>query len=123
MNNDMLLLTTRGRRSGRPHTVPLLYLLDGPHPIVIASWGGRPDHPHWFENLRADPDVVVQIRREVFTARSMILGEPERSIWYARAVSAYPGYEDYQGRTDRIIPVVRLERQRPAGWPPGGECG
>ena len=110
VNNDMLLLGTRGRRTGRTHTVPLLYLLDGSHPVVLASWGGRPSNPEWFENLRRNPRVEVRIRDEVFAARAVILEEPERSAWFARAVAAYPGYADYQARTDRTIPVVRLER-------------
>ncbi len=110
VHNDMLLLTTRGRRTGRPHTVPLLYLLDGDDPVVIASWGGRPTHPEWYENLVADPQVSVQIRCERFAARAEPLVEPDRTIFFEDAVAAYPGYAEYQARTDRVIPVVRLVR-------------
>lgn len=110
VRNDMLLLTTTGRRTGRRHTVPLLYLVDGDDPIVIASWGGRPTHPEWYQNLVADPCVEVQVRSERFRATARPLPEPERTTWFTRAVAAYPGYADYQARTDRVIPVVRLVR-------------
>ncbi len=110
VRNDMLLLTTRGRRTGRPHTVPLLYLLDGDDPVVIASWGGRPTHPEWYENLLADPHVSVQIGAARFSATAEPLVEPARTFVFERAVAAYPGYAVYQARTDRIIPVVRLVR-------------
>lgn len=118
VNNDMLLLTTRGRRTGRPHTVPLLYLLDGPHPVVVASWGGRPHHPEWYENLLRHPTVEVQLRRRRFTAEAEPLAEPERSVWFHRAVAAYPGYAEYQARTDRVIPMVRLVRSDRPPSPP-----
>ena len=61
VDNDMLLLTTVGRKSGKPHTVPLLYLTDGDALVVIASWGGRPHHPDWYVNLQARPDATVQV--------------------------------------------------------------
>ena len=110
VNNDMLLLTTTGHRTGRAHTVPLLYLMDEADPIVIASWGGRPSHPTWYTNLVTNPAVQVQIRSDRFTARAETLPEPERSAWWERAVAAYDGYATYQSRTTRIIPIVRLNR-------------
>lgn len=110
VDNDMLLLTTTGRRSGRVHTVPLLYLCEDDTPFVIASWGGRDRHPEWYLNLLADPRVDVQIRGERFAATAEPLGEGERTQWWERAVAAYDGYATYQSRTDRVIPVVRLSR-------------
>lgn len=108
--NDMLLLTTRGRRTGRPHTVPLLYLREGQELVVIASYGGHPRHPDWYENLLADPRAAVQAgpRRFEVTARTTE-GEERRRLW-ARAVAAWDGYAGYQGKTDRVIPVVLLRR-------------
>ncbi|MDJ0959584.1 MAG: nitroreductase family deazaflavin-dependent oxidoreductase [Acidimicrobiia bacterium] len=110
VGNDMLLLTTTGHRTGRSHTVPLLYLVDGDDPIVIASWGGREEHPHWYSNLVAEPAVGVQIRGATFPAHAQPLDEPDRSVWFDRAIDTYGGYATYQRRTDRVIPVIRLRR-------------
>ena len=109
VNNDMLLLTTTGRRSGRQHTIPLLYLRDdGDGVIVIASWGGRDYPPHWYLNVRADPAVFVQIDGALWEAVAHELDEPERSTWWQHAITAYDGYAEYQSRTDRVIPILRL---------------
>ncbi len=108
VNNDMLLLTTTGRVSGRPHTVPLLHLQDGDDQIVIASYGGRPNDPEWYRNLVADAHatVVVGSSRHVVAASTM--PPEERAIWWPRIVEAYNDYAVYQSRTERTIPVVRL---------------
>jgi deazaflavin-dependent oxidoreductase (nitroreductase family) len=108
VDNDMLLLTTRGRRTGKPHTVPLLYLSDGDNLVVIASWGGRPHHPHWYANLETQPKAIVQVldRRWGVTAEPMEASE--RAQWWPRIVGAHDGYAVYQARTDRPIPVIRL---------------
>lgn len=108
-DNDILLLTTRGRRSGEEHTVPLLYLHDRDRYVVIASYGGRPHHPTWYENLLVQPEVAVQVRsrRRVMVARTATPEERER--WWPQVVAAYQGYADYQSRTDRKIPIVFLE--------------
>ena len=110
VDNDMLLLTTTGRHTGRAHTVPLLYLSDDGTPLVIASWGGRDRHPEWSLNLLAAPQVEVQIRGGRFAATAAPLDEPERTHWWERAVAAYDGYAAYQPRTERVIPIVRLLR-------------
>lgn len=112
VGNDMLLLTTVGRSTGRLHTVPLLYLIDACTDVrsyvVIASWGGRDHDPHWYSNLVANPAVEIRIRGRTFAASAAPLAEPERSRWWQRAVKAYPGYQRYQARTTRLIPLVRL---------------
>ncbi len=108
VNNDMLLLTTTGRRSRRQHTIPLLYLRDGDSVIVVASWGGRDYPPHWYLNVTADPAVFVQIDGTGWPAVAEELDEPERSTWWQHAVTAYDGYTEYQSRTDRVIPILRL---------------
>ncbi len=110
VNNDMLLLTTTGRHSGRKHTIPLLYLHDGDNIIVIASWGGRDYPPHWYLNVTADPTVSLQINAETWTAVARELNEPERTQWWQHAVAAYDGYAEYQSRTERVIPILRLSR-------------
>ena len=109
VDNDMLILTTTGRRSGRPHEVPLLYLRDGQSLVVIASYGGRPNHPDWYLNLVAMPEARVQIsgRRRKVAARTAT--SSEREAWWPRIVAAYEGYSQYQSRTNRVIPVVFLD--------------
>lgn len=109
VNNDMLLLTTRGRVSGSPHTVPLLYLSDDLGYVVFASWGGRDAHPEWYLNLVERPEAHVRVdaRRIPVVARTTV--GAERARWWAAAQRAYEGYTVYQSRTDRQIPVVRLE--------------
>jgi deazaflavin-dependent oxidoreductase (nitroreductase family) len=105
----MLLLTTTGRRTGKPHTVPLLYLGDGDRWVVIASFGGRPYHPAWYLNLMADPSVVVQIQGRRFPAIASLATPEERAAWWPRIDRAYRGYSEYATRTDRTIPVVFID--------------
>jgi len=111
VDNDMLLLTTRGRKTGRLHTVPLLYLQDGDDLVVIASWGGRHQHPHWYSNLQAHAEASVKVLGRRWEVKAQPMAEDERKEWWPRIVEAYDGYAAYQTRTDRQIPVVRL---RPA---------
>ncbi len=124
VDNDMGLLTTRGRHSGRSHTVPLLYLEEADRFVVIASYGGRPRHPDWYHNLLADPSAWLQVpgRRLPVTARTA--NADERAAWWPRIVDAYAGYAAYQQRTEREIPVVFLDSRnsrRPADV--GCTCG
>lgn len=109
VDNDMLLLTTTGRMTGRPHTVPLLYLREDERLVVIASYGGRPDHPEWYRNLVNEPTVTVQVdgRRSSMVATTM--SADERSAWWPRIVDAWHDYATYQSRTSREIPVVWLD--------------
>ena len=106
--NDMLLLTTTGRRTGRDHTVPLLYLQDGQNVVVIASWGGRDYPPDWYVNLVGEARVGVQLEGDRWSGMAAAMTEPERSEWWSRAVAAYDGYSEYQSRTDRVIPIIRI---------------
>jgi deazaflavin-dependent oxidoreductase (nitroreductase family) len=108
VRNDMLLLTTRGARTGREHSVPLLYLRDGETLAVIASWGGRPSNPQWFSNLMADPEAVVQVRSERWPVRARAATPEERVQWWPRVLAAYDGYRVYQSHTERVIPIVFL---------------
>lgn len=109
VHNDILLLTTKGHESGRPHTVPLLYLCEGESLVVIASYGGRPRHPTWYENLRAHPSVHVQVNGSQVPMTARTSTAEERARWWPRVEAAYEGYSVYQSRTDRQIPVVFLE--------------
>ena len=109
-NATTLLLTTKGRKSGEWKTVPLIFAYDGANPVIIASLGGAPRHPSWYQNLTAEPRVKVQIRGEVFDAVARTATGAERERLWADAVKGWPQYEDYQKLTDRVIPVVVLER-------------
>ncbi len=109
VDNDMLLLRTVGRRSGKVHEVPLLYLSSDSGYVVFASWGGRDRNPEWYLNLEAQPRTDVQIRGERVEVHARTMSEGERAVWWERAVAAYAGYAEYQSRTDRVIPVVILE--------------
>jgi F420H(2)-dependent quinone reductase len=108
VDNDMLLLTTTGASTGRDHTVPLLYIEHDGALVVIASYGGRPDHPQWFNNLVASPRARVQLASESFQVDSAVASPEERALLWPRIVDAYDGYEIYQSRTDRLIPLVFL---------------
>ena len=106
----VLLLTTVGRKSGRRRTNPLLYLRDGGDLVVVASEGGAPKHPAWFLNLVANPEVEVEVGRAREPRRAREASDEERARLWARLVEMYPGYEAYQRKTARRIPVVILER-------------
>lgn len=109
VDNDMLLLTTTGRHSGRRHTVPLLYLTDGERYVVIASYGGRDRHPEWYLNLLENPVVGVRTPLARLTMGARTASPEERALWWPRVLDAYDGYWVYQSRTEREIPVVFLE--------------
>lgn len=109
VDNDVLLLTTVGETTGREHEVPLLYLSNGGSFVVVASYGGRSEHPQWYDNLLAEPEAKVQIGTETVAVRSRTATSEERSLLWARVVGAYEGYQVYQSRTDREIPIVILE--------------
>ncbi len=114
VDNDMLLLTTIGRKTGTPHTVPLLCLRDGESLVVIASFGGRDRHPAWYLNLVADPSVSAQVGSSRVSLRARTASPSERETLWPRVVKAYDAYARYSVRTDREIPIVILE---PEGAP------
>ena len=104
-----LLLTTTGRKSGLPLTLPLIYgKTDGAY-CIIASKGGAPAHPAWYLNLEADPAVHLQVATEKFNATARLAQGEERQQLWDMMVGVYPPYTDYQAATDREIPVVVLE--------------
>jgi F420H(2)-dependent quinone reductase len=106
----MLLLDHVGAKSGTKRTSPLLYVEDGENVAVIASKGGYPKNPAWFYNLKANPETTVQIGGEHRAVRARVATPEERERLWAKAVRAYPGYENYAARSKgREIPVVVLE--------------
>jgi deazaflavin-dependent oxidoreductase (nitroreductase family) len=107
----ILLLTTTGRTSGEARTTPLIHRVDGDRWVVIASKGGAPDHPAWYRNLEADPHATIEVEAdEVPVAATTAEGEERARLW-AAMTEAWPAYDDYQGKTDREIPVVVLTRR------------
>lgn len=106
-----LLLTTTGRKTGNTGIMPLIYGEANGAYVIVASKGGAPKHPGWYLNLRANPDVEVQVAADCFAAKARTAtGEERAELWKKMAV-IYPPYNDYQAKTDREIPVVVLERQ------------
>lgn len=108
MADHLILLYTKGRKSGKIRRVPIAHYPDGDDLIVIASKGGAPEHPAWFLNLRDDPQVWVRRKSEVFEARASVLGGEEYDEMWARVTDWAPGFQKYQDRTERQIPLVRL---------------
>ena len=105
-----LLVTSIGRKSGQPRTIPIIYRQVGDKQVIIASKGGSASHPAWYLNVCDNPEVEVQIKGEVFKARARTAESPEREALWAEAVAGWPNYDLYQSRTTRVIPVVVLER-------------
>jgi deazaflavin-dependent oxidoreductase (nitroreductase family) len=108
--STILLLTTTGRKSGEKRTVPLIYASDGPRYVIIASKGGAPEHPGWFENLAKSPDVELQVKGDKFHARARVAHGEERERLWTKANEVWKYYDDYAKKTSREIPVVVLER-------------
>ena len=105
-----LLLTTTGRRSGQPRTTPLIYGRAGDKYLIVASRGGAPKHPSWYENLVANPLVQVQVMSDRFKARARTATAAEKPALWKTMATIWPPYDEYQQRTTREIPVVILER-------------
>ena len=111
--NKILLLTTKGRKSGLERTTPLVYIDHEGGYLIIASNGGQAKHPDWYINLKSDPQVSIQIKDQTFNAKAQVLnGETRTPVW-ERIVAEAPQYGEYEKRTDRLIPVVWLTPTRP----------
>ena len=110
VGKDVLLLTTRGARSGEERTSPLVFTRDGDRLVIVASKGGAPSHPAWYHNLVAHPEVTVELGREKFLARAHVVkDEEEYERIYGTHASINPGFHEYRRKTSRRIPVVLLE--------------
>ena len=106
----VVILTVRGRKSGKLRKLPLMRVEHDGKYAIVASKGGAPDNPKWYKNVKANPDVVLQDGPEPFDARARELHGEERERWWRRAVAAFPPYADYKKRTNRHIPVFVIER-------------
>jgi deazaflavin-dependent oxidoreductase (nitroreductase family) len=106
----ILLLHTKGRKSGKDVISPLIFREYEGNYLVVASKGGSPDAPDWYLNLEADPDVTVQIKGDTFKASARTATPSEKPAMWQHMVDVWPDYSNYQQKTDRNIPVVVLER-------------
>jgi proline iminopeptidase len=108
--STILLLTTKGRKTGEPRTTPLIYAAEGDNYVIVASKGGAPENPGWYENLAKDPQVELQVLGDVFPAQARVAEGEERERLWKKANQVWPHYDEYATKTDREIPVVVLER-------------
>ena len=106
-----ILLSIKGAKSGQTRVYPLMKVPDGTNYIAVASKGGAPKNPLWYNNLVAHPDVTVETGNETFAATARLLTGEEREQAFMKAAAVFPPYNDYQKKTDREIPVFLLERQ------------
>lgn len=106
-----LLLTTRGRKSGKWRRTALIYGKDGEDVVIVASRGGHAHHPAWYLNLVDNPEVEVQVGADKFTAVAHTADAEEKARLWPLMASIWPDYDKYQARTEREIPVVVLERK------------
>jgi deazaflavin-dependent oxidoreductase (nitroreductase family) len=107
----VLLLTTTGRKSGLSWTNPLIYQPDGDGWVIIASNGGKPRHPAWWLNLRAQPEATIEIGRDSYPVTASEVDEANRDRLWQSMTAVYPGYDKYVAKTSRHIPVVHLARR------------
>ena len=105
-----LVLTTTGRTSGIARKIPIIFGRDGDDVVLIGSQGGAPTHPNWYLNLQVDPHGSVQVRGDRWEVVASTAEGAERERLWKLMTGIWPAYDTYQSRTDRVIPVVRLER-------------
>ena len=106
----VIILTHRGRKTEAIRKTPLMRVVDGNNYILVASYGGAPKHPVWVHNLRADPNVEIRDEREIYRMRVReVVDSVERERLWNIAVEAYPPYQEYQDKTNRIIPIFVAE--------------
>jgi deazaflavin-dependent oxidoreductase (nitroreductase family) len=107
---DVLILTTKGAKSGEERENPIVYTRDEEHHVIVASKGGAPTHPSWYHNLRNHPIVTVEAGGEKFTARAKVIDGDEYERLYKQHADVNPQFWEYRQKTSRKIPVIVLER-------------
>jgi deazaflavin-dependent oxidoreductase (nitroreductase family) len=110
VGRDVLILTTKGAKSGEARENPLVYTRDGQRLVIVASKGGSPTHPSWFHNLVTHPEVTVEAEGQSFTARALVPQGDEYERLYTQHADVNPTFYEYRQKTSRRIPVVVLER-------------
>jgi deazaflavin-dependent oxidoreductase (nitroreductase family) len=107
---DLMILTTTGAKSGKPRTAIVTYSRDGDAYVIAGSMGGAPTDPHWFGNIRVNPDVTAEAEGAVFKARTAVAQGADRDRLWERHVARWPEFGEYPKKTDRVIPMARLTR-------------
>ena len=110
LGRNLLLLHTTGARTGEDRLAPVVYTTDGDAIVIVASKGGAPTHPAWYLNILANPAVTVELGDETFQARATVAEGKDRDRLYAAHAAEHPSFKDYETKTTRVIPVVRLVR-------------
>ncbi len=106
----VIIVTNRGRNTGAIRKTPLMRVVDGNNYILVASQGGAPKHPQWYHNLKANPDVEIRDKTEVHAMRVReVVDAAERERLWKIAIAAYPPYQEYQAKTERVIPIFVAE--------------
>jgi len=108
---SLVLLSTVGAKSGRTRVVPVVYRADGGRIYVFASKAGAPTNPDWYHNLLAHPEITIEVGTDTYDVTANVIEGAERDRIYADHAAEFPGFADYQAKTDRIIPVVALDRR------------
>jgi deazaflavin-dependent oxidoreductase (nitroreductase family) len=106
----MILVTMKGAKSGKEYTMPLVYSKDGNRYVIIASMAGAPNNPDWYHNIKAHPEVTLEIGTERFAAKAIITSGEERERLFNAQAAIMPIFNDYRKKTTREIPVIALER-------------
>lgn len=110
LGRDVLILTTKGAKSGETRVNPLVYTKDGDKLVIVASKGGAPTHPSWYHNLTKHPEVTVELGHDKFQARAHVVAGDEYDRLFQNHADINPGFHDYKKKTTRKMPVVVLER-------------
>lgn len=108
---ELLILTTTGAKTGSPRSTPLVYSVDGDRYVIVASKGGAPTHPDWFHNIVANPNVIIEVGGRTFNALATVTEETERKQLYAKHADKYANFHDYVRKTTRVIPVITIDRK------------
>jgi deazaflavin-dependent oxidoreductase (nitroreductase family) len=111
VGRQVLILTTTGAKTGERRETPLAYTRDGERFVVVASKGGAPTHPAWYHNIVAHPGVAIEVNGERFEATATIPEGTERRRLYDQHAGVFPGFVEYETRTDRVIPVIVVQRR------------
>lgn len=110
-DTQILILRTTGRKSGELRKAPLIFGQDGADYLIVASKGGAPEHPGWYKNISAQPDIEIQVKGDVIPVRARTASAEEKKRLWPTMVKEWPLYDKYQQSTDRDIPLVILSRR------------